>query len=152
MCSVKQLRVGVWLDCDAFQSSLSRLVESWVAGSRLTVPLRSRLHHSLVWPELIRCYSGSTVTFSHIIPGQEQRKLSEDTCLLGNLLFFLLLSFLDTNQDEQAWPLGMTSLFLNPLIKCLHVWSPPAVGSAGDELMLCCWRDMRPLGETTCDS
>lgn len=37
-------------------------------------------------------------------------------------------------------------------IKCLHVDSLPPVGSAGDELMLCCWRDTRPLGETTCNT
>lgn len=52
-----------------------------------------------------------------VFPWEALRRAHEDTCLLGKKkiknknLSFLLLSFLDANQDEQAWPGGMTSPF-----------------------------------------
>lgn len=74
-----------------------------------TVPPSSALHHSAAWPrrisQLIRQSSR----------GRRKEGPSEDTCLPGKKkkksFSFLLLSFLDTNQDEQAWPGGMTSPF-----------------------------------------
>lgn len=47
---------------------------------------------------------------------------------------------LDKNQEEDASPI--TSLFLEPYItSILPARSPPSGGPAGDELMLCCWRE-----------
>lgn len=107
-------------------------------------PLRSTAHQSLVGPELICClFFGSMVTFSHIILRQEERKLSEDASILGSLLlcWFLSLFWIQITGkrlDPQAWPQSFK--------KSLCDVSPSPGGPAGNELIVCCWWELGPLG------